>query len=101
MSDLIAMHTGGLLVVHAPERCAGAACCIHNPTDHPMRDFPQYWRSDRQLMERLCPHGIGHPDPDDIDYKRRTRGEELARYESIHGCDGCCAGPAETNKEYQ
>jgi hypothetical protein len=92
MSDLIGMHFGGPLLVHDPERCAGQVCCIHAPSDHPMRDWPQLWRGDRQLMERVCPHGTGHPDPDDIDYKRRTRGDEYARYESIHGCDGCCSG---------
>lgn len=46
-------------------------------------------------MERICPHGIGHPDPDDIAFKRnRPRfGEDMAKADSIHGCDGCCQGP--------
>lgn len=79
------------LITHDPSKCEGRPCCIHNPSDHSMRDFPQLWRSDRGLMERTCPHGIGHPDPDDIAHKRQTRGEEYARYEAIHGCDGCCA----------
>ena len=29
--------------------------------------------------ERVCPHGIGHPDPD-----RPHHGG------GVHGCDGCC-----------
>lgn len=69
------------IIVHAKSRCQGPACCIHNPSDHHMVDWPQLWRADRNLMERTCPHGIGHPDPDHI-------GDDL-----VHGCDGCCSKP--------
>jgi hypothetical protein len=34
-------------------------------------------------MERICPHGIGHPDPDDPAFKNPIEG--------VHGCDGCCS----------
>jgi hypothetical protein len=80
------------LQTHRADACAGQACCIHNPSEHGMRDFPLHWRGDRGLMERTCPHGVGHPDPDDLSYKRRAFGEGRARADSIHGCDGCCAG---------
>jgi hypothetical protein len=33
-------------------------------------------------MERICEHGIGHPDPDQI--MRDEAGW-------VHGCDGCCS----------
>lgn len=91
--DLIGMHHGGPLVVHAPEKCAGQVCCIHNPSDHVMKYFPQLWRDDRELMERTCPHGIGHPDPDDLAYKASIRGADYAYWEGVHGCDGCCREP--------
>ena len=78
---------------HGPAKCAGRPCCVHNPSDHHMRTWPQNWRGDRGLMERTCPHGVGHPDPDDIAFKAATRGERYAHYEAIHGCDGCCAQP--------
>jgi hypothetical protein len=78
------------LTVHAPEKCAGQRCCIHNPSNHHMVTWPQNWRGDRGLMERTCPHGVGHPDPDDIAYKS-TLDAKNAYYEAIHGCDGCCA----------
>ena len=69
--------------VHDPVLCEGRPCTIHNRTEHSMRGFPQHWRDDRGIMERICPHGVGHPDPDsnwpDGDYRW------------IHGCDGCCA----------
>ncbi len=63
--------------VHLPEKCAGRACVVHAPSEHHMRDWPLTWRGDRGIMERACPHGIGHPDPDDIG-------------DDVHGCDGCC-----------
>lgn len=80
----------GEIRVHSSSRCEGQTCCIHNPSDHHMIGWRQHWRGDRGLMERLCPHGVGHPDPDDIAFKRRARGREFADWESVHGCDGCC-----------
>lgn len=64
--------------VHLPNQCKNDYCTIHRPSDHSMRDFPQRWRQDRKFMERMCPHGMGHPDPDDIILN------------TTHGCDGCC-----------
>lgn len=69
---------------HEEDVCLGEFCTIHNRSDHSMRSFPQHWRSDRAIMERICPHSVGHPDPDE--YKLA-----LSKYEGIHGCDGCCA----------
>ncbi len=72
-----------LVKVHDPDKCIGEFCTIHNPSDHHMKDWPQNWRSDRGIMERICPeHGVGHPDPDDPKIK--------LPYEGIHGCCGCC-----------
>ena len=78
------------LMVHDRELCLYEFCSIHNPSDHNMRDFPQLWRADRVLMERICPHGNGHPDFDHLEHTRRTRGDKAANTESIHNCDGCC-----------
>ena len=80
-----------LLNVHPPSACEGFACCIHTPSEHSMRAFPQHWREDRQMMERICPHGVGHPDPDHIAYVRRTWGDDIADAEGVHGCCGCCS----------
>ena len=71
------------LWVHDPSVCVGNQCSVHNRTDHAMRSFPQVWRSDRRIMERACPHGVGHPDPDD--FRVRTGLDD-----GMHGCDGCC-----------
>lgn len=77
--------------VHSPEACAGHPCCIHNPSDHPLNRAPLSFRLDRNLLpERTCYHGVGHPDPDGLDFIRRTQGPARANADSIHGCDGCC-----------
>lgn len=87
--------TGQVIRVHTKEECrAPEACVIHNPSNHSMRDFPTHWRGDRYLMERICSHGVGHPDPDDIAFKRasaKTTADHMnLKYEGVHGCDGCC-----------
>ncbi len=90
-TDRHGFHVGTSFLenVHSPARCAGQHCVLHNPSDHHMRSWPTYWRDDARLMERICPHGIGHPDPDDLAY-RDSIGDEGC---GIHGCDGCCARP--------
>ena len=81
--------TGQIVHVHDKEQCKGKNCCIHNPSDHHMKDWPTHWRQDRYLMERICPHGIGHPDPDDLAFKE-SMGMDM-KTEGVHGCDGCCS----------
>lgn len=72
--------------VHPREKCAGEYCVIHNPSDHHMRHWRMNWRDDRGLMERICSHGVGHPDPDSLAYFRLLAMD----WQSVHGCDGCC-----------
>lgn len=79
---------------HRRETCAGQHCAIHNPSDHHMNTWPRVWRGERQLLERTCPHGVGHPDPDHLAYVTRTRGAGEAVAHGVHGCDGCCTPPA-------
>jgi hypothetical protein len=73
--------------VHRVKDCKGDHCPIHNPSAHSMRAFPTNIRIPGMFgikplhMERICPHGIGHPDPDDIN----------VAIVGVHGCDGCCA----------
>lgn len=69
--------------------CLDHGCCIHNPSDHHMRSWPMLYRFDRGLMERVCPHGVGRPDPDAMAYGRRRFGADADS--GVHGCDGCCA----------
>lgn len=81
-------HLGDVVLVnvHPETVCEGRHCVLHNPSDHHMRDWPTLWRADRRLMERTCPHGVGHPDPDDLAYQI----SEGRTWQADHGCDGCC-----------
>lgn len=72
--------TGQKLVVHTRSDCQAEHCVIHNPSQHHMREWPTHWREDKGEMERICPHGVGHPDPDDA-------------LTGVHGCDGRCSCP--------
>lgn len=88
---LFGMQVGPAILTntHPATQCDGEFCVIHNPSDHHMRDWPTNWRSDRMLMERTCPHSVGHPDPDDLAFHvRNGRG-----WQASHGCDGCCRPP--------
>ena len=51
-----------------------------------MVTWPIHWREDKSTAERVCGHGIGHPDPDDVGFNARN-GLDVR----VHGCDGCCA----------
>ena len=93
VDDTLEKYTTGtgqtMVNVHREEDCKGNHCPIHNPSDHLMKDFPTHWRGDRRIMERICPHGVGHPDPDDLTVKSND-------IEGVHGCDGCCSGNGPT-----
>jgi hypothetical protein len=79
--------TGQVLKVHDAKDCEGRYCCIHNPSNHHMKDWPTNWREDRGLMERICKCGVGHPDPDDIQHKILNG---MSPSMVVHGCCGCC-----------
>lgn len=75
----VRLQDGEVVNAHGVADCE-KPCPIHWPRPHHMRSWPQHWRGDRRIIERLCDHGVGHPDPDD---KSRDK---------IHGCCGCCVG---------
>lgn len=72
-------------MIHAKDDCSGA-CPFHVPSDHHMRDWPIVIR-ETTLVDRTCPHGVGHPDPDSMRYLEATIGGGCW---GVHGCDGCC-----------
>ncbi len=82
--------------VHSPDKCKGESCVIHNPSTHSMTHYPTHWRSREGLgrgygfMERICPHGIGHPDPDDTAFLALSHSNDWIATHLSHGCDGCC-----------
>ena len=82
--------------VHTETEACQDGCVIHHPLDHHMRHWRLIWRSDRGIFERLCEHGVGHPDPSQGPYWTRM-GQD---WQWVHGCcmddDGkpCCARAA-------
>lgn len=85
------LNTGVVLRAHKRAECIAPPCPLHSPSLHHMRNWPQIWRLHppfdlRRIFERQCPHGIGHPDPDDFKIRH-------GRDSGMHGCDGCCQPP--------
>ena len=73
--------------LHKAKNCAGEYCCLHRPSDHPLKDAPMILRMDRgMLIERVCEHGTGHSDPDSVAFLASTGSKD----DGTHGCDGCC-----------
>ena len=95
MAEFITGTGQKLTNVHDKSECKGP-CPIHNPSNHHMKDWPLHWREDRGIFERICKHGVGHPDPDDLKYQEnlyhKKHGTE-SNYLGVHGCDGCCLSP--------
>lgn len=80
------------LRTHPPEVCFNdEACVIHNPSAHHMREWPLTYRGDSGDMERTCPHGVGHPDPDHLAWAKAV----FPGYVGVHGCchEQCCIPP--------
>lgn len=74
--------------IHSPKECEGRSCPFHNPSKHKMKDWPMNVRLDnRSLIERICSHGVGHPDPDSVAYFKSIG----IVYMDLHACCGCCA----------
>lgn len=71
--------------IHAAAVCE-PPCPFHAPSDHAMATWPKVVRASA-LIERRCPHGIGHPDPDSLRWMAATTGDTGW---GVHGCDGCC-----------
>lgn len=83
-----------LLKVHPNSWCEGEVCAIHHPSAHHMATWTQMYRADRRppVMERICAHNLGHPDPDDLTVLRKDGAAGVAA--RGHPCDGCCIPPA-------
>lgn len=93
--DKVRLSNGTVLLnVHTEDVCAGQHCCIHNPSQHHMLQWPGHWEPLFKQMWRTCPHNMEHPDPDDLTFHRAKFGDEEVSVSSLHGCDGCCQSPA-------
>lgn len=78
---------GVLFWVHRRETCR-PPCSIHSPSEHHMQAWPIVIREDSAaLVERICPCGVGHPDPDSLAFLDPDGVRSLGG----HGCCGCCS----------
>ena len=77
-----------LATPHDPAFCVGRRCSRHHPSEHHMRTWPKVWREHYGYSDRMCSHGVGHPDPDDVVHLQGSREVVTA-----HPCDGCCIAP--------
>lgn len=69
--------------------CDIDGCVIHNPSYHPLSDSKQIIRTDKyMLVEDICSHGVGHPNPDSASFISKKITGDNAIW--VHGCDGCC-----------
>jgi hypothetical protein len=82
--------------VHTKRQCAATrkaggpkGCAIHNPTPHRLSGSKRVLRA-TTLIEDICEHGVGHPDPDSAAYLDWRDGYEGKYGYFVHGCDGCC-----------
>ena len=72
--------------VHTEDEHCQVRCVVHNPSEGKHREYPVNWRTDLQTLERICDHGVGHPDPDQFYWLSRTGTLDKV----LHSCDGCC-----------
>jgi len=89
-----------VLGVHSADHCSPLPCPVHRPSSHHMRDWPKDFKREWKIVTRVCPHGVQHPDPDDLDWLGRMR--KPADLPKAHSCDGCCgmAMPAERAERF-
>lgn len=86
------LHVQGDQVIqtHGPDICRGGPpCCLHNPSEHHMKRWKLVFRQDRNwLGERICVHGVGHPDPDSL----KSLNDRGIEDDGVHGCcpHRCC-----------
>lgn len=76
---------GVLWFVHSRYQCR-VPCTFHRPSKHHMNLWPIVVR-ETTLVERICKHGVGHPDPDSLRYLERKHPRGMW---GVHGCCGCC-----------
>lgn len=93
--ELYVTGVGQRIWTHDSDDCVGHACVIHSPSPHHMRGWATNYRRDAGYTERMCHHGVGHPDPDDMAFLTSVyekKGKDH-NHLGIHGCDGCCSPP--------
>lgn len=77
-------------------------CVIHKPSVHRLTGARQIVRSST-LIEDMCSHGVGHPNPDSAAYLNWSESMRKGRtvdHWFVHGCDGCCGSVPEPIEDF-
>jgi Holliday junction resolvase RusA-like endonuclease len=94
-SEIHVLESGQTLVTHSLANCRrNPWCVIHVPRPGPWESWPRLWRDDRMMIERVCPHGVGHPAVEQIEWFQ----EHPERHSLDHGCDLCPCMPRELGR---
>jgi hypothetical protein len=80
------LESGQKLKHHVKAYCSGN-CCLHGTSTYVSCKAPRQWRSDRGIIEHVCPHGVGHPCRAGLEYATIVGKHHD---DGVHGCDGCC-----------
>lgn len=77
------------------DQCAELGCMIHNPDETwigNVEQWPYFPRADGRRVERICTHGVGHPDPQAAAYLERVAPGYAPWVHGCHPIDGvpCC-----------
>lgn len=94
--ELHDLESGQAIFTHEAGECIGEWCVIHRPMPGPWESWPRVWRGDRGIVERRCPHGVGHPVAEMHEWSIMM-GQEV---DLIHGCDGCPCSPSAKEKQW-
>lgn len=82
----VAELSGGqtLFAIHRSAQCYGEACPVHNPSDHPLREFDLFWNDEGRFFYRNV-YGTNMVDPDD--YGLSKNGSVIVRNSAM--CTHC------------
>lgn len=79
------LESGQLLNHHRADQCHSQWCALHNPKPGPWSAWPRWWVGALERLDRICPHGVGHPVVESADWLRAHGKAHLL----VHDCDGC------------
>lgn len=86
--ERVVLSSDQIIMAHSKKDCK-PPCALHSPSSHPMITWKLVYREDIGLLERVCEHGIGHPDPDSVKFLIEQMGMDESI--TVHGCDDCCS----------
>lgn len=96
--EQVILESGQVLQTHERGQCFGQWCAVHQPMPGPWAEWPRQWRQDRSIMERKCPHGVGHPVAEMYDFAVA----QGRAYDLVHGCcRDCICSPRLAKREME